>query len=262
MQPNIIIEPEAAAQVQEAEGLALQCLQVPRVVIRTEPEYRAQAATLVDLKGRIKDLESKRTAITKPINDGLKAINAMFKGATEQLEQALRVVESPMKAYVQEQDRLRREAEESARKEQERIRLEQEEAQRKAEEEFKAARERENALKRLAVEELDPVAALLAESEAEEAAAASQEAMEAVKAEMREAHRLEHAPLVTAIAKPMAAGTSVRRNWKYEITDESALPRTYLVPNEQLIGAAVRSLKDKTNIPGIRVYEDLTIGSR
>jgi hypothetical protein len=68
------------------------------------------------------------------------------------------------------------------------------------------------------------------------------------------------APDAPAVAK--IEGVSYRETWKFEITDQLALPRDYLVPNEQAIGAAVRSLKSMANIPGVRVWSEKTVAVR
>jgi hypothetical protein len=60
----------------------------------------------------------------------------------------------------------------------------------------------------------------------------------------------------------MAAGTSLRTTWKFEITDEAALPHEYLMPNLLLIGKIVTATKDQTRIPGVRVYPVRGISTR
>lgn len=61
--------------------------------------------------------------------------------------------------------------------------------------------------------------------------------------------------------------TSTRDNWKYRVVDISQVPEDYLVPpeeriNKSVVNALVRSQKDKTNIPGIEVYNEPIITSR
>ena len=40
------------------------------------------------------------------------------------------------------------------------------------------------------------------------------------------------------------------------MADVSQVPREYMKLDESAIGGVVRAMKDKTNIPGIRVYPD------
>ena len=55
---------------------------------------------------------------------------------------------------------------------------------------------------------------------------------------------------------------NVRELYTYEIVDELALPREYLMPDMKKIGAVVRALKGKTNIPGVKVFVKHVIVSR
>lgn len=55
------------------------------------------------------------------------------------------------------------------------------------------------------------------------------------------------------VPKTSASG---RTNWKWRITDASLIPDEYWMLDESMIGALVRSDKDKTAIPGIEAYSD------
>lgn len=44
--------------------------------------------------------------------------------------------------------------------------------------------------------------------------------------------------------------------WKFRIVNPNALPREYMVPDEQKIRKIVTALKADTQIPGVEVYED------
>lgn len=62
-------------------------------------------------------------------------------------------------------------------------------------------------------------------------------------------------PVVVPKSTPkMAGGPVYRTMWKFEVTDEKAVPDEYKMIDEQKIGKIVTALKDKTNIPGIRAY--------
>jgi len=60
-------------------------------------------------------------------------------------------------------------------------------------------------------------------------------------------------------AAPRVAGTAVRTNWCFEITDPLAIPREYLIPDEKAIGAMVRARREHTNIPGVRAYSETRV---
>lgn len=73
--------------------------------------------------------------------------------------------------------------------------------------------------------------------------------------EIKERVQAEPRPIIikeTPTAKE--TGVSFREDWKFEITDESAIPRAYLVPDQVKIGKVVRAMKQATNIPGVRAY--------
>lgn len=53
---------------------------------------------------------------------------------------------------------------------------------------------------------------------------------------------------------PKTDGLAMRENWDFEIVDEAAIPREYLIPDEVKIRKVIKIMKDKTNIPGIRVF--------
>lgn len=61
---------------------------------------------------------------------------------------------------------------------------------------------------------------------------------------------------------PKVDGLSTRLVWKFEIKDPDAIPREYLVIDEQAIGRVVRALKSNTRIPGVRVYSEESFASK
>jgi hypothetical protein len=56
------------------------------------------------------------------------------------------------------------------------------------------------------------------------------------------------------------AGLSVRHVWDFEIVDENALPRLYLMPNEKIIKAQI-ALGVRT-IEGVRIFQREEVASR
>lgn len=59
---------------------------------------------------------------------------------------------------------------------------------------------------------------------------------------------------------PKVDGTAIRKSWHFEVVDAAAIPRNYLVPDEKAIARVVTALKDRTEIPGIRVWCEESIG--
>jgi hypothetical protein len=65
------------------------------------------------------------------------------------------------------------------------------------------------------------------------------------------------APVVLTKATPKIEGGPIYRTiWKARILNEQLIPREYLTPDMVKINAVVRSMKGKTNIPGVESYED------
>ena len=70
------------------------------------------------------------------------------------------------------------------------------------------------------------------------------------------------APVISLSSKTKGQGVSYREVWKFRIKDADLIPNTYKIVDEPKIGAVVRALKDKTNIPGIEVYCDKSVAVR
>lgn len=68
------------------------------------------------------------------------------------------------------------------------------------------------------------------------------------------------APIV-ATGRPMVAGISIPKVWTFEITDESLIPREYLLVDEVRIRKVVTALKGDTKIPGVRAFEQKRIAA-
>jgi hypothetical protein len=97
---------------------------------------------------------------------------------------------------------------------------------------------------------LEARAAVAAEKGQEEKAQALQDSANAVVA-----------PAIVR-EPPSVSGVSTRTIKRFEIVDESLLPREYLVPDEKKIRGVVAALGFDAHIPGVRVYEDTIIAAR
>ena len=79
----------------------------------TSPKQEAKAyENLKVIKDALKFVEDKRTAITKPLNQSLREVNAMFKKLAEPLNGADSILRSKVKAFRDEQDAIARKEEE------------------------------------------------------------------------------------------------------------------------------------------------------
>ena len=71
-------------------------------------------------------------------------------------------------------------------------------------------------------------------------------------------------PTFAPVEQPRAKGAGLRVNYAYTITDDSKIPRAFLLPNDKAIGALVRTLGHdaERQIPGIAVTETKTLSQR
>ena len=60
--------------------------------------------------------------------------------------------------------------------------------------------------------------------------------------------------LVVVPEVPKHVGESFRTEWRFEVIDITKVPYEYLMLNDQKVGAEAKAKKEKTNIPGIRVF--------
>lgn len=96
----------------------------------------------------------------------------------------------------------------------------------------------------------------MAEAAALEAAGAKEEAEQLVN----EAIQAKEEPVVVEVRAPetprvVMTGTTVKKYWDFEIVNESLIPREYLSVDIVKMGGVVRALKEKANIPGVRVFQ-------
>ena len=70
------------------------------ITIESDVEYSLAGEELSSVKSKQKSLEERRTSITKPMNDALKAVNALFKPAAEALDQAESLIKRAMIDYT------------------------------------------------------------------------------------------------------------------------------------------------------------------
>lgn len=103
---------------------------------------------------------------------------------------------------------------------------------------------------------------------AEEAAKLNAAALDAVEAgDEDKAQKLAMESAMKAAGVQVSApqkvsGISVREGWKWEVTDINAIPRQYLIVNEQMLTAIAKSTKGSVSIPGIRFYSEKSIAAR
>lgn len=247
--------PDSARMTASAQG-ALAFIQSMQVV--DAETYGFAADELKAIKTKAKQIEDQRTGITGPLNKVLKAVNDLFRGPTELLEQAEKIVKNKMLAYDQEQERIaaeaRRKAEEAAATERKRLADEAAARQAEADAQARAAAEAKAAG--------DAQAAALATAAAQRAQAEAQAAAET-------SQMVVATPVATAPTK--VAGVSTSKKIEFEVVSLHDLVKhiaehpellNLVVADSVRLRAYVKGLGMSCRLPGVRVFEERVMSAR
>lgn len=214
-------------QPNEVKERALTIIEQANAIVITDNSGYNSAGLLWK---NIKELKEQVNSTFKPI---IEKAHAAHKEALAQkakifdpLDAASRTVKSAMEKYDREQEAIR-----------------QAEQRRLAE------------IARKQAEEQALLDAIAAEEEAKRNGATAEEAKAEAEAIINEPVYVPPVMVPKAVPK-MQGGPVYRTVTKFEVVNESLIPRQYLTPDMVKIGGVVRALKQAANIPGIRVYEE------
>lgn len=220
------------------------------------------AATCLAAKTAQRDVRNYMKDVTYKLKPFVDAAKQNYDKARDELNRWLdpaKLIDETLASNVKDyetQERLAAEAE------QRRIN---DERRKKAEEEAAAARkiadeQAEAARKKAAAEaEAARKAGEIGKREAERLKKQADEAAEKAKAQAEADAKASVLAVKDVTVKPeipTVAGVPSRRNWRWEVVDESKIPEEFWMLNEMKIGAEVRTSKEKTNIPGVRAYQE------
>lgn len=205
-------------------------------VVETPQDYETIAAEMMSIKGRARRLEEVRVSITKPINDGLKAINKLFGDPIELYEKCERIIKNKMVAFNNEQERLRKEEEARLQKEQE-----------------IAAQKEKDRLDKLAEKQMT--------------------AGNFDKAEetLQRKEEVAVAPVTIAKQTVNVSGIQMRKVWKARVKDWNVIPVSQLTATDKQkeatqahLNALAKASKGSIPVAGVEFYEeqDIASGSR
>ena len=192
------------------------------IVVASQDDLDIAQAFLISLKSIRKEIDRTFAPVIKKAHDAHKEAIAQKKKHEAPILDAEKLVKGRVKVYLDEQERLR--AEEAA--------------------------------AQLAIRKAEEDAALAAAEAAEKDgdSVAAERLIESAAKETEQALTEKKKP------SPQLRGRShTRKVWKWEIVDESKIPREYLVVDTKKIGAAVRSNSGNVDIPGVRTYEDTVV---
>jgi hypothetical protein len=205
--------------------------EVRAVRVVTPSDYTAAGLFLRSIKGKIKEIDTLRKSMTKPLDESKKNIMALFQPAELKLAEAVTVVSRAMITWENEQETKRREFERRA----------QAEAQKRAEEEALAM-----AIEVEATGDTELAEVIIAES-------------------------VIAPPVKILSTVPKINGTFSRETWSAEVTDIKALaiavaagqaPVESLQANMTFLNQMARSFRDSLKYPGVRAVSSRSITSR
>lgn len=199
----------------------------------------ADQAGLTEANDILVNTKALRQQIDAEFDPGIRQAHDHHKHLVEQkrrftapLIEAEEVLKPKIRNYLQEQDRVRLEAQRAA-----------ELARRKVEvEAYKTSDKAHKLINKGELEKADKVV---------EAGAAKIEAIQAA------------VPVIPEKAE--APGTSLRQIWTFEIVDEAKLKAEapeFTVPDLVKIRGYARAMKDQGKIPGVRIYAETTVATK
>lgn len=227
----------AAVQLRDFQAQALAVREYAMGLAVTDAESLTRAAeSLASCRQALREFETRRVQLVKPLNDQVKETNRLFGEVSKPVQEADDYLDGQITTYNREQKRL---ADlEMERLRQEKLRLEAEAAAKLAEAEI-AKRSLDSA------ETLDDLFGA-----SETAVIASQEAAVAVA----KATAPVLMPIAPARTMETARGTlQLKTTWDYEVLDGAMVPSEYWLLNHRAIGKAVRG--GVRAIPGVRIFE-------
>lgn len=243
------------------------------LVIDSPTMYELASDELRNIKTLQKTVEDRRTSITGPLNQAVKAVNDLFRAPKDFLDKAEAACKRSMIAYTTEQERIaaeqRREAERLAAVERERLAAEQR-AQEQAAREAAAAAQQAQRDAEAAAAAGDAEAAAAAQEQARQHAAAAEAAT--AEAQATETTAAVICMPIAAPAPAKVAGIAGRVTYSAQVDDLMALvkaaaagtaPIQCLCADEKFLGAQARAFKKAGSLfPGVSAIAERGIAAR
>lgn len=230
-----------------------------------------------------KESELKRKEVIAPYSNFVKEVNDFVKEILKPTEESKIIIKSKILSYNEEQERIRAEKAELERKRLEEIRLKEEAEIKKREEEERKIREAEEAkleaIRKQQEEERKKIALEQDENKRKEMEIERKRLEEQAKIEearqeiqvkkremeadekriaedrkrMEELKKIEEEKLKREQEEKENKVKGIRSLWKYEITNESDVPRQFCSPDSKKINEAIKS--GVREIAGMKIYQ-------
>lgn len=195
-----------------------------RTMVIDSAEGMNSASTLrKELKSKVKDIEGKRLAATRPLDAAKKTIMEWFSPAIDALTAAIKELDTKIIRYDNEVK--------------------------------KKLAEEQAAMNKAAMEKAMQEKAALKEAIAKED--------DIFVAQEMKIQEVMICPDIPAYAPPPTTkGISYRTDWYAEIYDASLIPREYLVPDMEKLNGIAKAMKGVANIPGVEFKSKQTVVGR
>jgi len=241
------------------------------LVIKDQDSYAMANELGKGIQELADEAEAAHRPVIKKAFETHRAATALLKSIVDPLNEAVKLIKGKIAAWDEEQKRIRLAEEARIRAEQARQQREQEEEYRRQQEVIRLENER---LEREREEAIEAAAAQVEEQggTAEEVAAAiaQAEVMAPVPQPMMMAPLPPPPPPPAAIVQTYqpAAGTSIAKTWKGEVTNFHELVKWIAVNPQYLdvvevkqgqLNRLVGISKERTSIPGVRAYPDASV---
>lgn len=216
-------------QIPESVSEIKQFYEYDTYSITCRDEYETAASYFLQLKAHLKKAEDERKLIVDPINQGLRRVNSLFKSITDPVSRIKDNLERKMRTFV----------------DQERKKLEDE----KREEAEKQKKIFEENAKKAKVEAIET---------------GSEAALQVSQNFTRLADQVETENVkVSQTIKLGNQGTvSERRIWRFKVTDETLVPRKYLIVDEKCLRTMATQFGESgQTIPGVEFYQETSFAA-
>jgi hypothetical protein len=234
---------------------------VKDIVISDLETSKSVSSAFRELKGLDKKIDAKVKELCEPLKREMDRIKAFGEQVKQPVLAAIKDVSNKQLAYeeVLKSERIKQyQAEqEMQRKRDAEARAAMLAQQKEAEEKARAIREEAETNAMFSAP--DDAAEVIANAEKEAAKAKANANAESARIAFEA--KSQHWEAKKEIKEQKVAG--VRRSWKGDIIDESIIPDEYMmkIPNEKKIKNAITHMEIR-EIPGVRIYEDVTLTTR
>jgi hypothetical protein len=205
----------------EAQNIA-RFLEYEKIEITTQSDADNASDYLKAIQEHKKFLKKQRDTIIGPIQAGIKSYNAREKEILDPINRVGATIREKLIGWSREQEKMRQDA---------------------------ACRLRDASLKELEAQKARQID--LAMQTGSEIAAQAAKQIEANQQKL-----MERPVQIDRAIRTDRTTVAIQKRWKWKVTKSDEIPMEYYILDEKKINSEVREQKDKTQIPGVEVYQE------